>query len=127
MITYDTTGTQNAISAVASSVASIVPYVNAMAALPPGPQPIMVNGQTVGNWDPLLNLRNVRPECIEWFPRSPRRRDRRQQWPRDTVRPFDDFERSRAAREIECIAQRRLEANGCEGFAGPSSTRKPSR
>ncbi len=56
MITYDTIDTQNAISAVASSVAAIVPYVNAMAALPLGAKPIVVDGQTVGNWDPLSNI-----------------------------------------------------------------------
>ncbi len=52
-IPHDIAGAEDAMTAVATSVTAILPYVKAVEAISLGPQTLWLNGSSAGSWDPL--------------------------------------------------------------------------
>src|SRR5262249_51617066 len=73
MLTYDLTGTEDAMTGVKGNVSAIVPYVQAVLDLSLGPQPIVIGGQQAGLWDPFAqtpglvsSLQGIKQHCQDF-------------------------------------------------------------
>lgn len=55
MIQADITTTEASISMLAQCVSAVLPYCLAVEAIQLGPQPMVIDGQNAGSWDPLAN------------------------------------------------------------------------